>query len=169
MKLKHYGVISILIIILSALVVACYAFYSLQPENITVDIKRQPPMPDLKVPDTATLNEMAVLAKKAAALAFPDIKKKTEPDTTILGYTPTKSKDYKKRDSEHSPQRLSEGRKDYSLSFIMTSKTSNVCMIDGMLIKKGAILPGGETLIKIESHGVLIEKAGNTRWLNIGE
>jgi hypothetical protein len=163
MRPKH---LSLLTIVLSILVIGGAAWVELVAlRQDRPPARRDAVMPlfEVKVPPTPVLEQMDYLERRMHLLSAPPPQIKLRADLSGLGYVPLTSSD-RKLPTGTSAQKPGP---DYRLTLAFHGRVKRYCVIDDHLYPEGALLPGGATIVKIESRRVLIAKESLRQWLDI--
>ena len=129
---------------------------------------RMPSLPDIQVPDTAALEEMARLGKRLNRLAYPHKTGAQAVYLQLFGYTPAAT-GLQAGQGSGQIQVTPPAQFDYVLSFALAAGPRQLCMLDGQLYARGATLPDGGQITAIEPDRVLIEKPPLQRWIYLQE
>lgn len=165
MKRKHYGILSVVLILLALAATTFYAIrisHKMAEEIRTSKIK---PFNSTSVPDPATIKEIDGLEERAMNLARPKRSDLSPINLGLFGYLPMKK-----------PKAIKRGRKiivpshmDYSISLAFSSIAKRFCVIDGAFYTEGSSLPDGGKIVRIEPKRVLISKYRSKEWIPVRE
>jgi hypothetical protein len=165
MKRKHQGMVAVMFLIISLLVAGGYTLYGTWKPQPALPQKPPPPLPDVKVPGPATMQEIGRLAKEIKRLASPPLASVQAVDLGLFGYRP----------ASRSGGVLLAGRRgefvpfDYQLTLAFYSSQEQFCIIDGTFYRTGGVLPDGGRIVKIKPSKVLIKRKGVKRWVPLAE
>lgn len=165
MKRKHQGLIAVVLLTSGFMLAGGYALYGNWRTKPALPTRPVAPLPDVKVPGPATLQEIGRLSKDFKRLAYPPPASPRSVDLALFGYRP----------SDRSGGAVLAGSKgrpnafDYHVSLAFYSAQEQFCIIDGSFYHAGAVLPDGGRIVKIESRRVLIARKGVRRWISLSE
>jgi len=165
MKRKLHGLIAVILLTTGLVLGGGYALYGGWRMKPAIPTRPAPPLPDVKIPGSATLQEIGLLSKEIKRLAYPPPASVRSVDLALFGYRP----------SDRSGGTVLAGSKgrpnpfDYHVSLAFYSAQEQFCIIDGSFYRVGAMLPDGGRIVKIESRRVLITKNGVMRWILLAE
>ncbi len=171
MKNKHQGLINIIIFCMSIAIVILYGFYQANQIKGSIQISSPAIIPQINVPDPATLAYIDFLNQRLADIA--QLKPSdSQVDLSLFGFDPNETNN-NKNTPEQKEKTLSDPRSDpdmetvfsYHLTLCLTSPSGSFCSIDGKLYKENATLPDGAKIIKIENDRVSISNRNRTAWI----
>ena len=165
MKRKQQGILSVVMIFSVLVAAGIYALYALNSPSEATRIRVAKSVPDIPVPSTATLHDLAKLEKKMHAIAQPVLSDPRPVNLVPLGYTALKRK-WNGPSGDESEMRTPF---DYSLTFTFQSDRRRLCIINGELYLEGVDLPDSGKILKIESKRVLIKKNGRKKWVPLDD
>lgn len=165
MKRKHNGLITVVLLMTGLVLAGGYALYGGWRTKATMPTRPVLPLPDVKVPGPATLQEIALLSKEIKRLAYPPPAGARSVDLGLFGYRPT---DGSGRVVLAGAQRQATSF-DYQLSLAFYSKQEQFCIIDGSFYRVGGRLPDDGRIVKIESTRVLVARQGVKRWVPLAD
>lgn len=168
MTAKRDGTISLLLLTMACCAVLGYYFLGDWRRGTGAVPKPLPALPDIQVPVDTDLAKMDTLRKGLNRLAYPRAADRTRTQLSLFGYTPaaTGLRQGRGMASGATPPPV---QFDYVLSFALSAGRQQLCMLDGQLFVKGAILPDGGRIVSIEPERVLIEKTPLQRWIYLQE
>jgi hypothetical protein len=160
---KRDGMLAIGLVTLALATALGYLYLGAWRQTPATAASPLPALPDIQVPDDAAVKEMATLGKRLNRLAYPHATGSRQVALGLFGYTPAVTGLRGK--SGQSAGRLTPVQFDYTLSFALAAGRKRLCLLDGQLYTKGAVLPDGGRILAIEPERVLIEKAPLQRWV----
>lgn len=168
MTAKRDGAISLLFLAVACGMAAGYYVLGDWRHGSATTSKSLPAMMDIQVPAEADLAKMDALRKRLNVLAYPRATVHSETQLALFGYTRAAPglRHGNRGAAGNSPPPV---QFDYILSFALSAGQQQLCMLNGQLFAKGAILPDGGRIIAIEPERVLIEKTPLQRWIYLQE
>ena len=168
MMAKCDGLLSLLILSVVCCVATGHYFFGNWRQVQTAAPKPMPALPDVQVPADTDLEKMDTLRKRLNRLAYPRAATYTGTPLALFGYKPatTGLRQGRGAASGGAPPPV---QFDYVLSFALSASRQQLCMLDGRLFAKGALLPDGGRILAIEPERVLIEKTPLQRWIYLQE
>jgi len=165
MKRKHYGLLSVALILLALTVTVLYAIKVSHKMAEEIRIGRVRPLPSISVPDPATIKEIEALEDRMIGLAQPRRSEISPVNLSLFGYQPMER-----------PKVVAKGREiilpthmDYSLTLAFSSGKKRFCVIDGAFYAEGSSLPDGGKIVRIEPNRVLVSKYRLIEWIPVKE
>jgi len=161
-KRKYHGLTRIIVIIICLVIMAGYGFYRTGKKS-NIKLSYPPPIPDVQIPDKATMERVTALSKRLYRLANMSADR-TPITLKLFGYEPVDQK----RGKNVTPTNITVPRTDftyYYLSLCFSSEKNSFCVIDNTLYALNSFLPGNERIIKIEHDRVLIKKNSVKDWI----
>ena len=164
MKKKHYAIIAIIIILVSALAVALSL--SCRPgidDSTAPSLIKPEHHVAISVPGRETINEMKRLEKIMPQLVAPSGINSSRAQLGCIGYHTYEYGEIRETGSgsKSDPHML------YSLSLAFWGGKKRFCVIDDEFYTENAILPDGGKIISIELNRVLIKKHEFTSWITL--
>ena len=165
MKRKHYGLLSVVLILLSLAATVFYAIKISHKMTEEIRISKIKPFPSLSVPDPITIKEIEGLEERVIGLARPKRSDLSPVNLSLFGYQPMK----RPKVSTKSRKVFLPSHMDYSLSLAFSSGKKRFCVIDGAFYPEGASLPDGAKIVRIEPNRVLVSKHRRKEWVPVRE
>jgi len=163
-KRKHYGLLSIALILLALAATAFYAFRISHSMAKGMRTSRIKPFNGISVPDFATMKKIERLEENMMGLARPKRSDLSPVNLVLFGYQPMKKQKVTKKERIILPPHM-----DYSISLAFSSPAKRFCVIDGAFYTEGSSLPDGGKVLRIEPRRVLISKYRSKEWIPVRE
>lgn len=165
MKRKHYGLLSVCLILLALTATVIYAIRISHKMAEEIRISRVKPFPSISVPDPVTVRRIDELEGRMVSLVYPRISDISQVDLLLFGYKPMQRTTFTKRGREVIlPTKMS-----YSLTLAFSSGKKRFCVIDGNFYPEGSSLPDGGKIERIEANRVLVSKHRFKEWIHVKE
>ena len=161
MKRKYHGFLSAGLILIVIGIAAAFVVQKSWTAEDTVRHHPVKPLPQIDLPDSATLNKIDALEATLADLVNLPEAGDDRVDLMALGYDAGKPVNPEAVDSETN----ASVRMDYSLTLTFCSDEKNYCIIDGKFASEGIYLSDGGKIIKIESDRVMVQKKKIRSWI----
>jgi len=165
MKRKHYGLLSIALILLTLTATAFYAIKISHRMAEEIRTSRIKPSPSISVPNPAAIKEIDRLEERLMDLAHPKRLGISPVNLGLFGYQPMKKPKVMKRERKI----ILPSHMDYSISLAFSSPAKRFCVIDGAFYTEGSSLPDGGKVVRIEPKRVLIKKYRSKEWIPVRE
>ena len=165
MKRKHYGLLSVVLILLTLTATAFYAIKVSHRMAKEISTSRMKFSPSISIPDTAAIKEIDRLEEKVMGLARPKRLNLSVVNLGLFGYLPMKKPKVMKRERKI----MLPSHMDYSISLAFSSVTKRFCVIDGAFYTEGSSLPDGGKIVRIEPKRILISKYRSKEWIPVRE
>ena len=163
MKRKHYGLLSVALILLALSVTVLYAIQVSHRMAEEIRISKIKPFPSISVPDPDIIKEIEGLEEMMIGLAQPRSSNISPVNLSLFGYQPMER-----------PRKAAKGREiilpthmDYSLTLAFSSGKKRFCVIDGAFYPEGSSLPDGGKIVRIEPNRVLVSKHRLKEWIPV--
>jgi len=161
MKRKYHGFLSAGLIFIVIGLAAAFVVQKSWTAEDTVRHHPVKPLPQIDLPDSATLNKLDTLEATLADLVNLPESGNDSVDLMALGYDAGKTVNPEAVDGETNAL----VRMDYSLTLTFCSDEKNYCIIDGKFASEGIYLADGGKIIKIEPHRVMVQKKDIRSWI----
>ena len=165
MKRKHYGLLSVALILLTLTATVFYAIKVSHRMAKEIRTSRIKPSPSISVPDLAAIKEIEGLEERVMDLARPKRSDLSPVNLGLFGYQPMKKPKAIKRERKT----ILPSHMDYSISLAFSSPAKRFCVIDGIFYTEGSSLPDGGKIVQIEPKRVLIKKYRLKEWIPVRE
>ena len=165
MKRKHYGLLSVALILLALTATTFYAIKVSHRMAKEIRTSRIKPSPSISVPDLAAIKEIEGLEERVMDLARPKRSDLSPVNLGLFGYQPMKKPKAIKRERTI----IVPSHMDYSISLAFSSPAKRFCVIDGVFYTEGSSLPDGGEVMRIEPKRVLISKYRSKEWIPVRE
>ena len=165
MKRKHQGLLAIVFLCTALVLSIGYALYGPWQGRQTTELRTVKTLPDVNIPEPATLKEIESLEKNINRLASPPSAAATPVDLGLFGY----------RRPESSDRPVLIGKSgvsvqfDYRVSLAFYAQGKQFCIIDGSFYQVGSVLPDKGRVLKIEPKRVLIARQGVRKWIPLAD
>jgi hypothetical protein len=164
-KRKHHGLLAIVFLGTALVLCAGYALYGPWQATPTPPSRMARPLPDVSLPEPATLKEIESLEKNIHRLAAPPSATAKPVDLGLFGY--------RRADSPGRPVLIGQGgvsvQFDYRVSLAFCAQDKQFCIIDGSFYQVGSVLPDQGRVLKIEPKRVLIARHGARKWIPMAD
>jgi len=164
-KRKHYGILSVVLILLALTATVLYAINASYKIADEIRISRIKPFPSISVPDSSTIKEIEGLEERIVALGQPRRENISPVDLRLFGYQPMERPKFTKRGRKV----ILPTRMNYSLTLAFSSGKKRFCVIDGAFYPEGSSLPDGGRIVRIEPNRVLVSKHRLEEWMPVRE
>ncbi|MGD8283875.1 MAG: hypothetical protein PVG08_07205 [Desulfobacterales bacterium] len=161
MKRKYHGFLSAVLILIVLGLTAAFVVQKSWTAEDTVRHHPVKPLPQIDLPDSATLNKIDALEATLADLVNLPEPGDDRVDLMALGYDAGKHVNPVAADVETN----ASVRMDYSLTLTFCSDEKNYCIIDGKFASEGIYLSDGAKIIKIEPDRVMVQKKEIRSWI----
>ena len=166
MKRKHHGILSAVLIFLTAGTSVLYFMYGPWRVNRGVHPTLGKPLIEMPVPGLTEIKELQKLDAIMADLTFPRRADYDPVNLVLFGYRPERgNNELKAKKESDTPTH----EKSYTLTFAFAAGKKRFCIIDGEFYSEGSTLPDGGKIVKIETVRVLIRKRNLNRWIQMTE
>lgn len=165
MKRKHYGLLSVVLILLTLTTTAFYAIKISHRMAEEIRTSRIKPFNSISVPDPAAIKEIDRLDERVMDLAHPKRSDLSPVNLGLFGYQPMKKPKVIKGERKI----ILPSHMDYSISLAFSSIAKRFCVIDGAFYTEGSSLPDGGKVVRIEPKRVLIKKYRSKEWIPVRE
>jgi len=165
MKRKHYGLLSVALILLTLTATAFYAIKVSHKMAKEIRTSRIKPSPSISVPDPAAIKEIDRLEERVMSLARPKRSDLSPVNLGLFGYQPMKKPKVIKGERKI----ILPSHMDYSISLAFSSVAKRFCVIDGAFYTEGSSLPDGGKVVQIEPKRILISKYRLKEWIPVTE
>lgn len=165
MKRKYQGLITLGIFLPVMVATAVYAVSDFWKRVDKVSIHRMKPLPNINIPQTATLREIDRLGKNLKGIAYPGGSQTSPVDLILFGYQSIQETGQRSEPAAYGRQITLPVEMNYSLTFAFSSGKERFCLVNNIFCAEGDNLKDGGRILKIESGRVLIEKRGFKKWV----
>jgi hypothetical protein len=164
-KRKHQGLVAIVLLVTALALGVGYTVYGSWQGAPTPNLQMVKPLPDVSLPEPATLQEVARLEATVKRLAVPPSATGMPVDLGLFGYHRT--------DLSDRPVLVAQNgvpvQFDYRISLAFYARGHQFCIIDGSFYQVGSVLPDKGRILKIEPKRVLIARHGVKRWIPLAD
>lgn len=165
MKRKYYGLLSVVLILLTLTATVLYAIKVSHRMAKEIRTSRIKPSPSISVPDPAAIKEIDRLEERVMGLARPKRSDLSPVNLGLFGYRPIRKPKVVARERKI----ILPSHMDYSISLAFSSVAKRFCVIDGIFYTEGSSLPDGGKVVQIEPKRVLIKKYRLKEWIPVRE
>ncbi|MDY6792659.1 MAG: hypothetical protein SWH54_15465 [Thermodesulfobacteriota bacterium] len=165
MKRKYQGLVTLGIFLLVVVATAVYALSDFWKRADKVSLHHMKPMPNINIPQRATLREIDRLGKNLRSIAYPGGPQAAPVDLILFGYQSIQAAGQRSEPASYGRQITLPVEMNYSLTFAFSSNTERFCLVNNIFCGEGDRLKDGGRILKIEPGRVLIEKRGFKKWV----
>lgn len=163
MKRKHYGLLAIVVMVVSLAAIGLDAFQSLGKDTVVPHSFRLKTLETISAPEPNTLREIERLDAELPSIADPSASDISQVNLALFGYESVQERKY----TATGPGILLPPEMSYSLSLAFLAGTKGFCVIDGVFCEEGSVLPDGAHIVRIEPRRVLIQKEEFRQWVPV--